>query len=405
MVPTFAIYFLAFVCSSLVTITILVACDLTIAVGLMRNPYAHVLAKLRPLDPGVETRKIVSQLAMSEGLEDVSFFISESVASPLTLGKPSGERILVFPNLVVETLQKDQLETVVLHEIYHAKTDVLEKTQSVFDEILMHEPFSWSALLFIVFALLLCLLATVSSLGYAGWPTTFNPIWAALTLAILGFVAVFVLLTIRTLRKEGMMSSHYHYVRELFADAYALLKSQKPQSLREAIKACHEIALGLVITKGLSSKGRLAGLGFASLNSRQEGDTNQTLRGLYTTKTFYRAREIVLSGGQLEHPSLKIRLLSTTKIERLLNEASPLSVHARSVDTNPWKTLGLPQSLRQYIEQHRDLVISFLEYCTLNTSGFNLKKCSSTLGVEPFGVFQLIVWGLVTDHISFQNEL
>lgn len=369
---------------------------LVIGVRIIRNPVRYLFSRTEPVRRDNPIYTMVDKIRKSEGIAPIQLMCSNEVPVVFSVGNPLGKMAIIFAPSVLEKLDDGQLNAVLLHEMYHILNDLKMQSLNVIEDVLLHKP-----LPIVPFTLLILLI----SLGFPGFESTpktifgptfdevFNWLSSFATILFIELIVVVAVIMARKVRKEGRMSADYLYVRELLADAFSLFKSGNAQKLRNALLECENI----MISK----------LGFLGRIENSERKIRPTLKELFKTQKFTVGLKNLKDALGVRKWYLKqecplnARLSLIDEIEKLRDEHAVLKIVRDDYLLGDQIASGLPPLVHKYLKENRDNFGRFLVYVKDHFSKFNLVECSSSLGIEEFEAFLMLVGAIEMELVNF----
>lgn len=351
----------------------------------LKNPSKYFLGGLRLLRVGENIDRLVGSLANKVNVRKPKVELVEKTG-PFTFGVTDDKVSLVIPEDLVKILDKDELETIILHELFHVKHDVESQTSSIVaDKLLVPK---YATLINIFF--LITLLWTIFN-----WPTVLLVSQSLTTLRsflyifrgvlILGIFLIVILLIIMW-RQGTFLTARYLYVRELLADGFSVLVSEKPKKLQSAIwKATYARHLAK------SDSDILSNIGVLSSQEQEIPGRNILLSTLIESKGISKktwvdtAKDIKTHyvEGKSDYRSPFINLIG-----KLLKEKCRLTVLESNFERMSLKPRrNLPEPVYDFARGNKARFTQFLDYAIKNANHFNIIECSNYLEIQPHESF------------------
>jgi Zn-dependent protease with chaperone function len=367
-----------FACSG--AVIILSIYGIALVLIFLSNPEREILKGIERLKSNQAIEDLVRTLAVKIGVKNPKVQMLKGPPDAFAFGVTDDNVILGLSDGLVETLDKEELETVVLHELYHIKSDVESQTSVLLTEKLFAPKYVTVGRFYLLSVALwaICNWNVVPYVTYLQDVATLR-LFLYVVVGGLVFAALFLGVTFILMLKQGaLITSEYAYIRELLADGFSSLTSKKPAKLYSAI-------LKTQVSRR-SDSNALRRVSFASYGRPQTPQPGVSLSKLIEAKAFSRnmwGRLVRDSKNNLALDNIGFRLSFLNLIERLVAEASVLTVLQNGIQGVRLKPeRGLPKAIYDHVRSHEMVFVAFLEYASKNANRFNLMGCSNYLGIE-----------------------
>ena len=370
-----------------ITLIVLAASHYGIVVTLLflKNPSKYFLGGLRLLKVGESIDRLVGSLANKANVRKPKVELVEKKSSPFTFGVTDDKVSLVIPKNLMKILDKDELETVILHELFHAKYDVESQTSNIATDKLLVPKY---ATLINIFFLITALWAVFN------WPGRASVLLVSQSLVtlksflyifggvlILGIFMIMILFIV--MWKQGtFLTARYLYVRELLADGFSVLMSEKPKKLQSAIR---KITHTRYFSK--SNSDILGEVGVLSSPEQEMPRRNIPLSTLIESKGINKKTWVDTAKDTKTHyveDKSDYRRPFIDLIGKLLQEKCSLTVLESDFEKMSLKPRrNIPKPVYDFARGNKTRFIKFLDYAIKNADHFNIMECSNYLKIQP----------------------
>jgi Zn-dependent protease with chaperone function len=308
-----------------------------------------------------ELEKRIMVLAKKFGVNPPRCFVTSSnKVNVLSAAMDKKENFIIFSKSVLNSLEKEEIDSVILHELWHIKNDIKEVTRS--------------SLAFGDFTLMLLF----SSSPLIAFLYLFNP---DLGLHVVDFFVFSILYSISyyllLFTDVATISSYYPEYREYDADLASSLITRDASLLISALKK-------MILLKFVESK--FLALQFFAQNKNLE---IKSWKEVLKTKLAY-------PWIKYQHPSPFLRIKFLKLIDRLINEKVSLEIKkplkkfsAFNISLNPF-FLFSPFGKRLRRMKKEDIKAVY-DYIALNSNNFNAKDCSIALKIQEEDVISFFI--------------
>jgi Zn-dependent protease with chaperone function len=346
------------------------------------------------------TRLLVMKAAEKAGVAYPTVLAAENIQTVETFGSNSDQAVVLVPVNAIKQFEPDEIECILMHEMYHIKEDVEYESVRLADTIASNIPINLVVTSAIAFGSMLVGFAFGTPLSHVAPFDTINRISDYIDI----FGCLCICATLYASAEIGTIISDKHlYVRELFADAYAAIETRKPLNLWSAIKKIGR-------TTVLSRTSLMGFLGFSDSNYEEKSlsDTIKLSTIFFTRLSFgeYFLRMLILRrtfGTHDTYCPLKYRLALQKKLQQLLFGRTRIAILRPSArfwflpssipEIEPEMQIPLPvmEVIQEYKYGARARLEQLLKYVEREKENFNLMNCSNSLRIEPFETFLLLV--------------
>jgi hypothetical protein len=372
----------------------------------LRNPLNYYLSNKKILENSLKIAELVSLSAKRIGIEAPKIITTEGEMTAFVFETKKSESILVISKEVETNFDADELESIILHELYHTK--VGDAKDRVYD--LIFKNFINRRFVILLFSFLLLFFLSDVMFGFDFETNIANGQEAILfynlslsSLIILlsgGIVALLGIFTkIAKGAKEGFKTGFASianaFQSELFADAFSALTILKPDKNKSAIF-------------------KMAGLPIRNKEEKLEGSKQQNKVQLMERKaSFYRLAaqsnlgfyDLMLAifesnnREKINYDRLDKRLELIKYIEYLVSEKVKLIVRQSEF---PKLKKPIPPNVSEFVTTKPESLLHFVDYVKSNFNDFNLVNCAVQIGVTPYEAF-LLFWAAVNSKmVDFQ---
>jgi Zn-dependent protease with chaperone function len=339
----------------------------------IHNPSKYLLKNQGKSKTSMKLEGLIATLSTKSGIKKPKIEIIEGPPVAFSFGTSDNMASLVVSEDLMKLLDEDELETVILHELFHIKNDDLGTyTTTLVQSKLLHPQLFNIATLFTLLTVLWSFLLgpplirplTLSaSLYLSALKLGF---YLAVGLVLLVLASAFVVFS----KQGGLVSQKYLYVQELLADGFSSILSEKPMKLYSAI----------LKTTGFhdrhASKGKTPELDFSF--------GKLTYSSTFGTKSYQFWKSI---NDPLVYDKVGYRLPFVKMMENLIFGSSTLTITGTTI---PELRRSLPQPVFNMVKLNKPKFAEFLVYSTKNMNNFNLVECANNLKLQPFQAFMFL---------------
>ena len=366
----------------------LVARRLIRELSFLSSPVVYYLDELKPKVIAGECKDKALSLSEKVGIEPP--LVVEVSGSPnvYSFGSGSDNSVLVFRGELHKHLDGDELESVLLHEMFHIKTDV-EIQSFIMEADRIANLRSLNLTNLYIGTIVMVVIAMVFSViaKFSGGIAVPMEIYKGLNVFFLGFIVAsisiatgYALIIWKTVPK---MSGKYAYVRELLADAYAVLMNCKPTKLYSALIRVNTLQRKYDVQKPTM----IDKMCFVS----PEGESypflkkNLTIKDIFETK-LWSIKAILPQKMEVACP-MELRLSHIKTIQTLLQKTVTLSVKNNKTYLSKLEIARLPPPVHQLLIARPSKYMEFQDYASKHASNFNLVSCSGHLQSSLFDTY------------------
>jgi len=323
-----------------------------------------------------KTESAVRRLAGKLNVKPPKVFVTNSPRlNVLSAAMNPLEIFMIFAKSVVDSLDKDELESVVLHELWHIKTDVREVTRS--------------ALAFGDFTVMVPLATSPMMVFFYFFDPAFIGLHMVDFFAFLMFYLFFYYFLL-FIDVSSLLGSIYPEYREYDADVASSLVTRKPGSLISVLKQ-------LILLKFVESK-------FLALQFSAHGkDDLQVKRwkDLFRTKLAY-------PWVKYQHPSPFLRIKFLKLLDRLINKEVVLEIKRPLKRFSVFEISRNPLALfspfgRRLRHLEKEKIKEVYDYMKNNSGSFDIRSCSKAKGIDEHDVLAIFSFLLMHDVIDVVN--
>jgi hypothetical protein len=387
-------------------------------VRVLLNPCGIIFGKTERINEVNPISVLVKEIKKQEGLDSLEILVSNETSDIASIGNPLKTSFIVLPKALNEYLDEQEIRSVIIHEIYHIKEDVKMQTINYIQKYMLDKPLSLLRLSY-------CVITSLVLSGLVGyfanrWGIAFIPRGESaiqqLRIVVFIFWLVFILVltvcivvltvAIRYKKEFGRVRlSNYLYLRELFADAYSVFKTEKPEVLRTALSDC----LRLKVNSMKKDNRGLLKVKFVEQTEPSVNSEKETLKDMFSieasgTRKILEELANVLFAKPLKFKTAcdinsRFRLIDI--LEKLINNNVKIKVKKSVLDFEI-STSNLPPQVYRYIKKNPNVFANFNRYLIKNAQNFNIKDCSSEIGAPLFEVFLMLIADIELEFVELE---
>lgn len=366
---------------------------------LTSNPSQVLLKGVSLSTPPKHIIDKVTNYANQLGVSNVQVYTADDTSLICCLPE-NNTKSLIFSKNVTNKLDEEELNMILLHEMYHAKYDS-------FNEIMLRMVTMMGARyhLYLIYAFLLTtlFLSAVMPEGNLlivdafdlGKRLSSEPLLLGILIVLFSFLAVLVVLL---MKGSTRVKENYIFLREILADSFCCIHTRNPAIVSRTLKKVVMLSLNL-------PKSPATALNFSPPKMKSVPASMKQIFG--TELTSWRSILEWFTGRVTvnEICPLSYRLMLVKFMDRMINKG--ISVQMENGDVaDKLKLLQLPSSIAEvFLHIKKEKFRSFTNYLRANSSNFNLIKCSSYLGMDPFLVFLFFYAFVNRGLIKIENSI